>query len=88
MNTDHNYLLWFINLFGGSVIVSTIAGFVPPIAAFVALVWYLIQIYESATVRRWVSLHRTRKLAKLKARVMLLEAQSKAAIPLPFDNRD
>lgn len=83
MNTDHNYLLWFTNLFGGSVILSTIAGIIPPLGAFVAIVWYSIQIYESATVKNWRAHRRMRKLARLKARVMMMEARSNPTVLLP-----
>lgn len=83
MNQDSNFSLWISNVFGGGVIVSTVAGWAPPIAATVALVWYLIQIYESATVQRWIALRRVRKLARLKARVIMMEAQGKPPLPGP-----
>lgn len=36
-------------------IVATIAGWLPPLAALLAIVWTLIQIYESKTFKRfWV----------------------------------
>jgi hypothetical protein len=50
-------------------------GWAPGIAALVALIWYLIQIYESATVQRWVANRRIRKIARMKAKVMMLEAR-------------
>jgi uncharacterized protein HemY len=75
MNSDHNFTLWISNLVGGVTIVSTLTGMVPAIAAGVALVWYLIQINESATVQKWRNGRRVRKLAHLKAQALMLEAK-------------
>lgn len=35
--------------------VSTIMGWLPPLAALLAIVWTLIQIYESKTFKRFVN---------------------------------
>jgi chromate transport protein ChrA len=67
-------------------IVATIMGFIPPIAAMIAIVWYVIQICESDTVKRWFAYRRTRKIARLRAQVLMLEAQSKSRLPGPEDN--
>jgi hypothetical protein len=75
MNTEHNFTLWISNLVGGATIVSTLTGMVPAIAAGVALVWYLIQIHESATIQKWIKTRRIRKLAHLKAQALMLEAK-------------
>lgn len=74
---DHPLLTWTINLAGFGTVVSTIFGWMPPIAAGAALVWYYIQISESDKVRRWITGRRVRKLARLKARALMLEAQLK-----------
>lgn len=37
-----------------ATLAGTLAGLLPPLAAFVAILWYAIQIYESKTVQRWV----------------------------------
>jgi hypothetical protein len=34
-------------------IVGTIAGYLPPLAALVATVWYMVQIWESKTAAGW-----------------------------------
>ncbi len=57
-------------------IASTMIGWLPPIAAFIALVWYMIQIYESDTVQRKLRMRRTRKLARMKAQIIMMEAQN------------
>lgn len=74
---------WVGNIFSVGAIVTTIMGLAPAFAALVALVWYLLQIYESATVQRWFATRRVRKLAQLKARVLMMEAQAKSALPGP-----
>lgn len=89
MSNDHPISNWISNLLGGGALISTWIGFLPTltgvIASLIAGAWYTIQIAESETVRRWFALRRTRKLAKLKARVLMMEAQSKPPIPLPYD---
>jgi hypothetical protein len=45
--------------------------------------WYCIQIYESATVQRIIATRRIRKIARLKARVIMMEAQYRAALQQP-----
>jgi hypothetical protein len=75
MNSEHNFTLWISNLVGGATIVSTLTGMVPAIAAGVALVWYLIQIHESATIQKWIKGRRIRRLAHLKAQALMLEAK-------------
>lgn len=81
---DHSTISqWLTNGVAGSAIITSILGIVPVFAALVALIWYLIQIYESLTVQRWLSLRRVRKLARLKARVLMMEAQSHPPLPGP-----
>ncbi len=70
---------WLSNGAATGAIVSTFLGWTPAVAALVAFVWYMIQIYESRTTQRWLAMRRVRKLARLKARVVLLEAHSHAA---------
>jgi hypothetical protein len=53
-------------------------------AAVIAGGWYLLQMYESKTVQGWVRDRRLRKLARLKARAIMLEAKLKSPeTPLP-----
>lgn len=79
---DH-VLSWFGNSASIGAVVSTIFGWLPPAAALIALIWYVIQIYESATVQKWIRTRRTRKIARMKAQVLLMEAQDKPSLPGP-----
>lgn len=85
MNNDHSFNAWIANVFGAGTLAATWAGWMPTIAtvlaSVVALVWYLIQIHESETVRRYLASRRARKIAKLKAKLIVLEA--KPPLPLP-----
>ena len=40
------------------VVVSTLAGILPAIAALVSIVWGLIRIYETQTVQNWLAKHK------------------------------
>ena len=61
------------------VVIGTIVGWLPYIAAFAAFVWYVIQIWESNTIQNWytarVAVRRARKIAKLKATEKLIAAK-------------
>lgn len=87
MNSDHSFSQWLGNAVSGGALVATWIGWLPTImtmvASSVALIWYLIQIHESETVQRWIATRRLRKLARMKAQVLLLEAQMKAPLPGP-----
>ncbi len=76
---------WAGNIFSAAAIVGTFMGWLPALAAGVGMCWYLIKIYESVTVQRWVAARRARKIARLKARVLLMEAQNLPPLPGPFD---
>lgn len=47
-----------------AAIVAAIMQWVPPAVALLALCWYLIQIYESKTVQRWLACRRLKKKRK------------------------
>jgi hypothetical protein len=74
---------WFAGLISGGTIIASIIGYIPAFGASVAIFYYFIQIYESATVQRWLASRRTRKIARLKARVLMMEAQMKSPLPGP-----
>lgn len=91
METDHSISHWIANVISGGAVVSAVFGYLPAIAAIVGLIWYLIQIYESSTVQRWVAGRRVRKIARLKARVIMMEAHAREAVlslkkPAPDDS--
>ena len=46
------------------IILGAFAQVLPPIAAFFAGMWYLVQIYESRTVQTWAYRHRIRRWSK------------------------
>jgi chromate transport protein ChrA len=74
MNTIISYVV------APGVLVATVAAALPPLAALVAIVWYLVQIYESKTVQRWLATRQQRRLARMKAAVMMAEAK---LLPMP-----
>lgn len=71
---------------GHAVSVGAIAGsawgFLPVFAALVALIWYLIQIWESRTVQHYVAnrrmVHRQRRINKLRAKEKVILAKLEA----------
>lgn len=77
---EHPYSTWIMNAIGTGTIFATVVGYLPGIAAGVAAIWYLVQIVESPTVQRWMAHRRVRKLARLKAQVVMLEARDRAAL--------
>lgn len=68
-------LSWVGNGVSLGAIATTLAGLTPSIAAVVAIVWYSIQIFESATVQRWIAKRRQRRLARLRAALLALETE-------------
>lgn len=88
MDQNTHVSTWVASAISGAAILSSMLGWVPAFGALVAAIWYLIKIYESATVQRWVHSRRIRKLARLKARVIMLEAQAQRALPLPIERPD
>lgn len=69
-------MTWIGNGVSLGAIVTSFMGLVPALAALVALLWYLVQIYESKTVQVWIAKRRLRQLARLKAAVMMLETKT------------
>ncbi len=50
-------------------IIGAFVNLLPPLGALAALIWYLVQLYESKTVQGWLQRRRRRKLyRRLKAR--------------------
>jgi hypothetical protein len=54
-------------------LLSVVTGFLPFAASLVALIWYIIQIFESDTWRRRVERKRLKRIAKLRAELVGLE---------------
>lgn len=76
---------WAGNIISLGAIVGTFIGWLPAVAAFIALTWYTIQIWESHTVQRWLHTRRERKIAYYTARVHQLRAQQKKLDPASDD---
>ena len=66
---------WAGNIVSVGAIFGTFIGWLPGIAAFIAFVWYLIQIYESATVQLWLKRRLLKKLQRLHQQASELELQ-------------
>lgn len=70
---------WLGHLLSIGVWLAALAGFIPAIAALLALIWYMIQIWESDTCQKWVEERKlrinTRRLAELKAKQKVLSAE-------------
>lgn len=75
MDDHFHYIMhWVGSLVSTGALVGVVAGFLPPAAALGALVWYYIQITESQTYRRWRATRTQRRIAKLRAQLLELEA--------------
>lgn len=57
-----------VDAVSAGAIFGSIVGALPPIAAFVAIVWYAIQIYESHTVQKYARARRISRLRKRRER--------------------
>ena len=84
--SGHSYPVTVIgDIISGVAIVGTIIGYLPFVAAFAGLCWYIIQIIESRTVQTWYQARatskRTQKIAKLRAKHKLIEAKINALTP-------
>ena len=68
-----------VDILSAGAIVGTFLGYLPIVAAFAGLVWYLIQIWESRTIQHWWNNRRivrtAKKIAKLKAKERVIMAQ-------------
>ncbi len=58
-----------INLALAASIWATFLGWLPPIAALIAVIWYSIQIYESKTAARFRAWWKARRIVRLRARL-------------------
>lgn len=79
---------WVASAISTAAILTSILGWAPAFGALVAAVWYCIKIYESETVQRWVRNRAQRKLARLREKVMILEAKYLAQLPPPEERGD
>lgn len=77
------------DILAASAIFGSIVSWLPPIAAFLSIVWFMIQIWESNTTQKsligWRTRRQQHKLARLHAkakitaaRIAAIEVQHKA----------
>lgn len=62
--TTTNPAVHAIDAGAAGLIMGTFVGWLPGIAAFLAVVWYLIQIWESRTFTNWRLRRREHKIKK------------------------
>ena len=66
-----------------AIILGSVMGVLPAIAAVIGICYYAIQVWESNTVQTWVHKHRAKRaahrLAKLQAKQHILLAEIDAA---------
>ena len=73
---DHNQLplgAWIGHILSFFAIGGAFFGLIPAFAALLAVFWYILEIYESKTMQRWIRARRLRKLVKLRIRAVALE---------------
>ena len=82
-NGDHNPITHAaalgVDAIAAGTILATLLGYLPEIAAILAILWYIIQIWESRTVQHWwrnrVMVRKAKKIARLRAREKVIVAQ-------------
>lgn len=76
---DNHVGFWTANIVGIGAIIGTFFGWLPAVAAGIAAIFYIIQIWESATVRHYLAnrkmVRKAKKIAKLRAREKIITAQ-------------
>lgn len=77
--SEHPVFQWAGNIISLAAIAGTLAGWLPLFAALVAIIWYSIQIWESATVRNYLNnrrkINKAKKIARLRGKEKLILAQ-------------
>jgi hypothetical protein len=68
-------LAWLGNIASAGAILASFVGWIPAVAALIALTWYVIQIVESRTFQRWLRNRHLRKLLHAKSKIIELEAR-------------
>lgn len=66
MNDHARLLTHAADTISAAAIVGAFFGWLPPLAALMASLWYLLQIYESDTVQTW--LYKRKVMKRFKAR--------------------
>jgi TctA family transporter len=66
------------HLFSVGAILGTFVGWLPGTATIIALIWYVLQVYESKTVQRFLHARRMRRIASAEALLVRLRDQEKS----------
>lgn len=64
---------WVMHILSFFAIGGSLFGIIPAVAAILAIVWYLIEIFESPTLQKFIRSRRLRKLVRLRAKAVALE---------------
>lgn len=71
-----------LDLLGAGTIVASIVGYLPALAASIALLWYCIQIWESRTVQHYLEnrrmVRKAKRIIRLRAKEKVISAQLEA----------
>ena len=78
---DFNFAAFFGHAISGAAIIGALVNVFPAVAATAALIWYLIQVYESKWMQTRLSTRRLRQIARLKVEIARLEALELVAHP-------
>jgi hypothetical protein len=71
---SHRGAVYVVDTVSAGAILSAFLGYLPPIAALLAIFWYGVQLYESRTVQRWLRVARIRKIRKRRLKLEALIA--------------
>lgn len=74
------WLNWVFHSLSVTAIVGALSGFFPPIAALVAIIYYLLQIWRDPTVQNWIQYRRQRKIAKYEEELKILREKISRAV--------
>jgi hypothetical protein len=85
MDGHTNWITWVWHSLAGSAVVGSLAGFLPPLAAVMAVIWYAIQIHESKSVRNWLHRRREKRIVAIQSKLASLQLQQKLYPLTPID---
>ena len=74
MDQHHGIFNYVTNAVGVGTIVGALWGAIPIIGAMVAIIWYAINIVESATYKNWSLRRHKKRVAKAEARLAYLRS--------------
>lgn len=82
MTLRSDALTWLGSAISTLAILGAFIGWLPYVAALAALIWYIIQIWESRTIQEWyirrAVVRRARQIARLQAKEKLIAAKLEA----------